>query len=143
MAEQTSSTDTAVRMSHRHLTVALGLVLLLGGGAMLSIVFGGTPRPGALWILLPMFIAIAAAALRGTSKGVDADALKAMRNDELRQASLQHAWRVGFFVVLALQPVLVWAVSYSAIANGPALMACGTVTIGAAVMLASLLWYDR
>ncbi|CAH0245969.1 hypothetical protein SRABI118_02845 [Massilia sp. Bi118] len=67
--------------------------------------------------------------------------LDAVRKDELRQAGQSRAWRNGFFAVLGLQPVLALALDGSA--NAAALMAAGSVTIGATAMLASLLWYDR
>ncbi|MGJ7916914.1 hypothetical protein ACI48D_15755 [Massilia sp. LXY-6] len=134
MAEKLTSIDAAARMSHRHLLAALGLVLLMGVAAL---------QGGALWTLLPVIITITAAALYGMVKRVDPRALEAMRKDELRQASLQRAWRNGFFAMLGLQPALALALSWSGAANAVALMAGGAVTIGSATVLASLLWYDR
>jgi hypothetical protein len=144
MAEQLTSIDAAARVSHRHLLAALGLVLLLGLAALLSFGPSASARAGhALWMLLPVIIAIMAVALRGVDKQVDARALEAVRNDELRQASLQRAWRNGFFAVLALQPALALGLSWSEASNAVALMAAAAVTVGAATVLASLLWYDR
>jgi hypothetical protein len=96
-----------------------------------------------LWTVLPSIIAVTAASLHRMYKRVDARALKAVRKDELRQASLSRAWRNGFFAVLGLQPVLALGLAWSGAADGIALMAAGTVTIGAVTVLASLLWYDR
>lgn len=142
MAEHTTSIDAAVRMSHRHLIGALGLVLLMGLAALLRFGDGGTARAGSvLWIVLPVVITITAASMRGMQKGLDARALQAVRNDELRQASLSRAWRNGLFAVLGLQPAL--ALVLNGAANAAALMAAGAVTIGTATVLASLLWYDR
>jgi hypothetical protein len=142
MAEQTTSIDAAVRMSHRQLLAALGLVLLMGVAALLGFGNAGTARAGGvLWIVLPVIITITAASLRGMGKRVDARALEAVRKDELRQASLSRAWRNGFFAVLGLQPALSLVLSDAA--NAAALMAAAAVTIGTATVLASLLWYDR
>jgi hypothetical protein len=148
MAEQLTPIDAAARVSRRHLLGALGLVLLLGLAALLSFGPAAAARAGhALWMLLPVMIAITAVALRGTGKPVDARALDAVRNDELRQASLQRAWRNGFFAVLALQPALALGLVWSGAADGAAhcaaLMAAAAVTVGTATVLASLLWYDR
>jgi hypothetical protein len=146
MAEQLTPIDTAARAAHRQLLAALGLILLLGLAALLSAGAAGPSRAGrALWMILPVIIAITAVALRGMDKRVDKRALDAVRNDELRQASLQRAYRNGFFAVLALQPVLVVAMALggSGGANAVALMATVTATLGTAAVLASLLWYDR
>jgi hypothetical protein len=89
MAEQLTSIDAAARVSHRHLRAALGLVLLLGLAALLSFGPAASARAGRmLWMLYPVVIAITAVALRGMGKRIDARTLDAVRNDELRQASL-------------------------------------------------------
>ena len=144
MTEQATSIDDAVRMSHRHLMAALGLLLLLGVAALLGFGEGALAQAGgALWKALPLIIIIMVAALHRMGMRVDARALEAMRKDELRQASLQRAWRNGFLAVLFLQPVLALGLTWSAAAHGVALMAAVTVTLGAATVLASLLRYDR
>jgi Na+/H+ antiporter NhaC len=134
MAEQATPIDAAARMSHRHLLAALGIVLLLGAAALLD---------GRLWMALPLVITITVAALYSMGKRVDARALEAVRKDELRQASLSRAWRNGFFAVLGLQPMLALGLGWSGAADAAALMAAASATIGAATVLASLLWYDR
>jgi hypothetical protein len=74
---------------------------MLGLAALLSFTSGGAGRAGKiLWTLLPVMIVLTAASLHRMYKGIDARALKAVRNDELRQASLSRAWRNGFFAVL-------------------------------------------
>jgi hypothetical protein len=144
MAEKLTSIDAAARMSHRHLMAALGLVLLMGVAALLGFAGAGAARSGGmLWMVLPVIIAITAAALRGMDKRIDPRALEAVRRDELRQASLQRAWRNGFFAVLGLQPALALAFTWSGAANTAALMAAASATAGAATVLVSLLWYDR
>jgi hypothetical protein len=134
MAEQLTPIDAAARMSHRHLLAALGLLLLTGLAAMLG---------GVLWMALPVIITITAGSLYSMSKRIDARSLAAVRNDELRQASLSRAWRNGFFAVLGLQPVLALGLVWSGTTDATAVMAAASVTIGAATVLASLLWYDR
>jgi len=144
MAEKLTSIDAAARMSHRHLLAALGLVLLLGLAALLSLGGNGTARSGgALWMVLPVIITITAASLRGVSKGVAPAALDAVRKDELRQASLSRAWRNGFLAVMGLQPILALGLTWSGAGNAVALMAAATATAGSITVLASLLWYDR
>jgi hypothetical protein len=132
MAEQLTPIDAAARMSHRHLLAALGLLLLTGLAAMLG---------GVLWMALPVIITITAGSLYSMSKRVDARSLAAVRNDELRQASLQRAYRNGFFAMLLLQPLL--GVTLYGSAAGAAIVTAASVTVGAVTVLASLLWHDR
>jgi hypothetical protein len=144
MAEHPTPIDAAVRMSHRHLLTGLLLVTVLGVAALLSFGSGGAGRAGKiLWTLLPVMIVLGAASLHRMNKGGDARALKAVRDDELRQASLSRAWRNGFLAVLAVQPLLALGLAWSGTAYGVAPMAAATVTIGTATVLATLLWYDR
>jgi hypothetical protein len=143
MAEQVSSIDAAARMSHRHLMAALTIVSMLGLAAVLSLTTAGGDAGKALWTVLPVVITVTAASLHRMYRRVETRAMKAMRTDELRQASLSRAWRNGFFAMLGLQPVLALGLTGSGAANGVALMAAGTVFIGAAAMLTTLQWYDR
>jgi hypothetical protein len=143
MAEQETSIDAAARMSHRHLMAALVIVSMLGLAAVLSLTTAGGNPGRILWTVLPVAITIIAASLHRTVKRIDVRDLKAMRNDELRQASLSRAWRNGFFAVLGLQPVLALGLVWSGTAHGIALMAAVTACVGAATVHASLLWYDR
>jgi hypothetical protein len=144
MAEQANSIDSAARAAHRQLLAVLGLLLLLGMAALLSLGQGAAAQAGgALWKALPPILVIAVAALHRMQRRMDARALEAVRRDELRQASLSRAWRNGFFAVLVLQPALALGLGWSGAGQGVALMAAGTVTLGAAIVLASLLWYDR
>lgn len=89
MAEKLTSIDAAARVSHRHLLVALGLLLLIGLAALLGFGSPDVARHGrALWMLLPLIITSAALALHGMERRVDRAAMDAVRKDELRQASL-------------------------------------------------------
>jgi hypothetical protein len=143
MPEQATSIDAAVRMSHRHLMAALMIVSMLGFAAVLSLTTAGGDAGKALWTVLPVLITLTAASLQRMYKKVDTRALKAVRNDELRQASLTRAWRNAFFAVLGLQPVLALGLVWSGTAYGVALMAAATVTIGTGTALTTLQWYDR
>jgi hypothetical protein len=143
MAEQTSSIEDAVRMSHRHLMAALAIIGALGVTAVLSLTTAGGDAGKILWTVLPVMITVTAASLQRMYKRVDTRAMKAIRNDELRQASLQRAWRNGFFAVLGLQPLLALGLTWRGAEYGIGLMAAATVTIGAGVALTTLQWYDR
>jgi O-antigen/teichoic acid export membrane protein len=143
MAEQATPIEAAARMSRRHLLAALTIVGMLGLAALLSFTTAGGDAGKILWQVMPVMIAVTAASLYRSYKRVDIRALKTVRNDELRQASLSRAWRNGFFAVLGLQPMLALGLGWSGAANAAALMAAASATIGAATVLASLLWYDR
>lgn len=143
MAEQETPIDAAARMSHRHLMAALMIVGMLGLAGVLSLTTAGGQAGKILWTVLPVIITVTAAALHRMYKRVDVRALEAMRNDELRQASLSRAWRNGFLAVLGLQPVLALGLVWSGTAYGIALMAAVTACVGAATVHASVLWYDR
>jgi hypothetical protein len=143
MAEHVNSIDAAARMSHRHLMAALVIVSMLGFAAVLSFTTAGGDAAKTLWTVLPVIITVTAASLQRMYKRVEPRAMKAMRNDELRQASLSRAWRNGFLAVLGLQPLLALGLVWSGTPYGIALMAAATVTIGTVTVLATLLWYDR
>jgi hypothetical protein len=143
MAEQMTSIDAAVRMSHRHLLAALLIVMVLGLAAVLSLTNTGGDVSTNLLRALPIIVALTVAPLNRMYKRVETRARKAVHTDELRQASVARAWRNGFFAVLGLQPVIAAALSWSGSAHGVALMAALTVTIGTGVALTTLQWYDR
>jgi len=143
MAEQTTSIEDAVRMSHRHLMAALLVVCALGFAAVLSLTSAGGNPAKILWTVLPVFLAITAGSLHRMYKRIDTRAMKAVRNDELRQASLSRAWRNAFFAVLGMQPLLALGLTWSGAAHGVALMAAATACVGAGVALTTLQWYDR
>jgi hypothetical protein len=140
MAEQSTPIEAAARMSRRHLLAALTIVGMLGLAALLSFTTAGGDAGKILWEVMPVMIA---ASLYRSYKRVDIRALKTVRNDELRQASLSRAWRNGFFAVLGLQPVLALGLAWSGTAHGVALMAAVTALVGAGTVHTSLLWYDR
>jgi hypothetical protein len=142
--------DRLMRYSRLSLWTALVLVLLMGATAAAAIGFPASPA-GAffanLGVAYPIMIAIAAAALKTSAKGARTDpsspGMKALLNDELRTASMNYAYRNSFFSVIAVQPLLVIAPTWLAVARPVSVMACLTLTTGAVVMLASVLYYDR
>jgi hypothetical protein len=145
-----NDTELLVRLSRRSLWIALGFIVLLGAGAIAMLAFPASPASataGKLWTLLPVFIIIAVAALRSSSKGArlgaSNPAMKAILNDELRQASLARSYRNGFIAMLLLQPLLAVVLTATSAVNQVPLMAGASALAGAAVFLASLLYFDR
>jgi hypothetical protein len=139
-----------VHVSRRSLWVALGVILLCGvaGLAMLVLPDAQAARmPKALMVMLPLVIVFAGAGLRMAAKGVSMNpsnpGLKAIRNDELRQASLHRAYRNGFFALLMAQPMLAVLLTAMPGVYPVAVMAGAGSLTGAVVFLASLLYYDR
>jgi RsiW-degrading membrane proteinase PrsW (M82 family) len=142
--------DVLAQLLRRHLWVAFTLIVLLGGVAIAMIAFPHSQisaRATQLFALLPIVMAIAFAALKGSAKGVSMDpaspAMKTIRNDELRQASLSRSYRNGLLAVLMLQAPLALLLTWASHENPVALMAGVTVITGMAVFLASMLYYDR
>jgi steroid 5-alpha reductase family enzyme len=141
MTQKIGDIEAAARISQRQLLGGLAALLLIGTAALFGL---GEARWG-LWALLPVLLAVLAAALRREGSRIDPQALDAVRHDELRQASTGKAWRNGFFALLMLQPLLALWLAGSDYASGTAvaIMAGASAVTGAAVMLATLLWHDR
>lgn len=135
--------ERATRAARQQLMGAMGVVLLIGTAALAGGGVIGSKAGHGLWMVLPLMIAIVVAALRLRAGRGDARALDAVRRDELRQASLNRAYRDGFFAMLTLQPLLALGLASSVPGDGPAFMAVATLTAGAVTLLASLLWRDR
>ena len=140
----TSSYDVLERYSRRSLWTVLLLVTVIGAVALLTYLY---PRAWGLSVVVPVVTAIAAGALRTSAKGADVDpsspGMKAIINDELRQASMHRAFRNAFLAVLAVQPLLAFAPELVAIAHPAPMMAIFTIWFGMVVMIASVLYYDR
>lgn len=144
MADQLSTVDAAARASHRQLLMAFGLLLFISIAALLG--FGSSSvatRGHAMWMVMPGVITTLVAVGYGMGKRIDKRSIDALRNDELRQASLQRAWRNGFFVMLVAQPIVAVALVWISVSHEGAVMAAVTVVTGSLTALASLLWYDR
>jgi hypothetical protein len=147
-----NETELLVSLSRRQLGVAVGLVVLLGASALAIIAFpesAAAAGAGKLFLLLPLIITIALLALRSSAKraGLSTDpsspAMKAVRGDELRQASQARAWRNGLMATMVLQPLLAVCLTWASAPSPVALMAAASVLTGVIVTLASLLYYDR
>jgi hypothetical protein len=144
MAEKINDIDAAARMGQRQLLGVLMVVLLLGVSVVLSFGLLGNEEGSRSRIpmsVMPVLIIVIVTALGRKEMRLDARTLDAMRKDELRQASLNRAYRNGFFAMLILQPPL--GVALYDTSFGAAIMAAASVTLGAVTVLASLLWQDR
>lgn len=144
MTDKLSAVDGAARASHRQLLVVLGLLLVLSVAALLQF---GSPSLAAsghvLWKVMPEVIITVVVVLYGIGKRIDKRSMTAVRNDELRQVSLQRAWRNGFLVMLGAQPIIAVVFAGISIDHEVAAVAVVNVVAGSLTMLASLLWYDR
>lgn len=137
--------DKLIALSRRQLWCALGLVLVLGTAAAGLLAFPGAEAATRLFSLLPVGIVLALAGLRvrgGPAAPTSAD-LRALVDDELRQASQHRASRNGFLAVLAAQAMLVPVLAWLSTPYPVALMAVLTIATGVTVFLGSLLYYDR
>jgi DMSO reductase anchor subunit len=137
-----SQTDALIRLSRRSLWTAFFLIALLGGSGMLQLLAPGSQAAQQLAMLLPVFIVIAVVGLRRVARP-DAAAMRAVRDDELRQAALGRAYRGALFAVVILQPLLAVGLTSASVPNAVALMAAATALVGALVFLGSFLYFDR
>lgn len=142
-----NQSELLVLHSRRQLWVSLGLILLMGIAA-LALNFDPESNlavvASKLFVFFPVFIVMAIAALRRPGMRSDpADpAMKMILSDELRQTSLQRAYRNGFFVMLFAQPLL--GLGLTVFAVNTIWLACFlSLLAGALVFLASVLYYDR
>jgi len=143
-----NDSDTLVRYSHRSLWAALVLLLVLAAWAVTVNLFPGSAAlAGKAALLLPLAIVIALGVMRGSLRGLSghpaSPAMKAVLQDELRQQSLQRAWRNGLLAVLLAQPLLALLFALAALPQAVLLMASLTVLTGVATVLGSVLLYDR
>ncbi len=131
--------DVVERFSRRSLWAALAIMLVLGGFAVATL--AETNLPAWTGALVSMAIALAVIVL-GRSPDFPR-AQRAVQQDELHRQSLALAQRDALIAVLVAQPLCAYAIAQAAVPASTALMACATVTLGAVVLLASLLWRDR
>ncbi len=151
MAKQTHcESDVYVRFSHHGLSVALALLFVLAAIAIALIAFPDSAAAGfagQAMRILPIGIIICIGLLlrpiAGKSLRLSGPAMQALLNDELRQFSLNRAYRNGFIAMLILQPLLALLISNIPATYPLVLMAAASATTGAIVVLASVLWYDR
>lgn len=144
--KETNLSDSLVSYSHRSLWFALAFIVVLGATALSLAIFPGAKISGSVAALLPLAIVFAAVALRARGGKLAAQhpaAMKTIQDDELRQQSLNRAYRNGLLAVLVAQPLLAFSLLSFPASYPLAVMAAATVTFGAVVVLASLLAYDR
>jgi hypothetical protein len=139
-----------LQVSRRSLWLALGFIALFGAVGLVLLALPDTKAgriAASLMSLLPLMMVLALGGLRMRARGVSMapsnPELRAIRNDELRQASLHKAYRNGFFALLLAQPLLVVLLTVIPGAYPIPMMAGAGSAIGAVVFLASLLYYDR
>lgn len=143
-------TDTLTRFARRSLWLALILVLFLGVCALLAIAFpqsSAARYTGKLMALLPLAIVFAVvwvrSSLQGKSANAASESMRAVLNDELRQSSMQKAFRAAFWGTLLCQPVMGFAFVWMPLPSAPQIMATVTVLVGTCVFLGTFLLYDR
>ncbi|MGZ3182156.1 MAG: hypothetical protein ACXU8N_06930 [Telluria sp.] len=140
------ATEQLVRRARRSLWFVLLVLLLLGAYAIALNFFPGSDAAHAadrVAPLLPIVIVIGIAALSARKGAADAQALRVLLADELRQYALQRAQRNGLFAVLVAQPLLVALFGTISPASPLVMMAVATTVIALATVLASVLFYDR
>ncbi len=151
MATETlTHTDLLVRLSRRQLWFAVLCIVVIGALALAMLVAPGSElaaRADGLLSWLPILIGISALMLQSTAKGVDSSpsspAMQAMLGDELRQASLNRAYRNALACTLLMQPLLALTLVVTELANPVAVMACATSVGAVLTVLLSHLYYDR
>jgi hypothetical protein len=136
-------TERLVRFSRRQLWLVLAFLLVLGATSLLDF-FVTVHIPGmvsvALIIALCLWNPLSTKDIDFSSRS---PAMKALRNDELRQAAQAKAFRNGFFVLLAYPPLCAFALIGLGVREPLAFVVASSAWLGAVVFLASLLWHDR
>lgn len=144
-SNQSEISESLVAYSHRSLWIALVFVVLTGA-IMIKLVLSPGGSVTTLAVMIPIAVPIIVGALRirgGKLAEENPETLKAIQYDELRQHSLNLACRNGFVAALVCQPVLGFALTVAAVPSPLAIMAAMTVTVSTAVVLGSVLYYDR
>ena len=131
--------ETVERFSRRSLWVALIILLLLGAFAFATLAGAGLPG----WTGALVSVAISAAVVALGRRPGSAQAHRVSQEDELHARSVALAQRDALVAVLVAQPACAYATTQLAGLPPASLMACVTVTLGAIVLIASLLLRDR
>lgn len=136
-------TERLIEYSRRRLWAVLAMLLMIGLVFLVDMVFA-LRVPAALMIPIAIVVAFARP-LR--TKGIDfsqsSPAMKAMRQDELRQLAQAKAFRNGFFVLLAYPPICAFALTGLTVPDPLPIVVESGAWLGAVTCLASLLWHDR
>lgn len=142
--------DAFVRFGRRGLWLALIVLAVLGVYAVLTNALPDSHPAhyaGKWMMLLPITIVFAIAWLRSSLHGKNAHAanepMRAVLQDELRQTSMQKAFRAAFWAMLLCQPLLGFVFVWMPLAAAPQIMASVTVVLGTCVFLGAVLLHDR
>ena len=154
MADNASNrAELLLRFSRRSMIVLLFVVVVLGGVA-LSLMLSPAGAVGnranlASW-LMPVAIVIIVGALQTSLRGQRWDPsspeVKAILQDEWRQANIARASRAALIAVLILQWPLALALGFLARLSPPRMamaMAASTMTLGLVTLISLLLYFDR
>jgi FtsH-binding integral membrane protein len=142
--------EALARFSRRSLFAVLVMILVLGATAIAMAVAPESMFarwPGVMPWLIPMFTIFAAVVLRTSGGGrlwnPASREVKAVLEDEFRQANLARAQRATLIVVLAAQIPL--ALLFTSLPASQALMALAisTITLGMATLITLFLLFDR
>jgi hypothetical protein len=141
---KSDQTEKLVQFSRRQLWLTLGLAVLFAVVVVVDFsVPGLLPAHVGVPLAIIALLIIAHPRMKGIDMSPSNPALKAIRNDELRQYAQARAYRNGFLALLVLQPVVALLLASSPATNALGIMAGVSSWTGAVVFLASLLYYDR
>ncbi|HEV2644017.1 MAG TPA: DUF4395 family protein [Candidatus Elarobacter sp.] len=139
-----------LRFSRRRMTVALLLVLAIGGVCVAMIIRPGEPQWSraipALWIAAVVLAGGLQRALGGERWDPRAPEARAIADDEWRRRNMDRARRVAFAVVLGAQlPLALLLASLQPLPVVQVVMAMGaaTITLGLSTLIALFLYFDR
>jgi hypothetical protein len=149
-AEQYTESELLVKFSRRGLWVALVLLGILGAYAVVINLFPDSAvaaMANRLASMLPIAIIIALIALRSSLKATRIDprtnSINILLQDELRQHSLNRAYRNALAAVLLTQPLLALLLMWTNLPYPVVLMSSVTALIGTGTVVCSMLTYDR
>jgi hypothetical protein len=145
-----SRSERYLRFSQRSLAILLGLVLTMGA---LGLAITLRPEIGSRWMvqagwMLPTAMVLALGALqqtmlRGERWRADAPEVRAIREDEWRQANMNRALRAALGVVLVAQVPLGLSLGQLPAMRAVMAMAVATSVLGMATLLALFLFFGR
>lgn len=147
MSTAESRTETYLRFSRRSLFFVLAMTVAAGSTFVATALWPDSAFShwmGSAFVVMPVILStlfLTAMRKRGVHPG--APEMKAVRDDEWRQANMDRALRVAFVVVLLAQLPL--AVCFSHLPTTRALFGLGgsTMALGIAALTSAFLFYDR
>jgi len=148
--EPYAESELLVKFSRRGLWIALLVLGILGAYAVLINLFPDSAvavMASRLARMLPIAIIIALVSLRSSLKSARIDprtnSINLLLQDELRQYSLNRAYRNALAAVLLAQPILALLLTWTTLPYPVVLMASVTALIGTGTVVGSMLVYDR